>query len=120
MTNVLEINDIYKNYGKVQALKGVTLNVPKGSVFGVLGPNGSGKTTLLAILLDVLQYNSGTYQWLDFQNATEARKHIGALLETPNFYHYMSAIDNLQISAKIKEIKNNFIESSNTELNSQL
>jgi ABC-type multidrug transport system ATPase subunit len=102
MTNVLEINDIYKNYGKVQALKGVTLNVPKGSVFGVLGPNGSGKTTLLAILLDVLQYNSGTYQWLDFQNATEARKHIGALLETPNFYHYMSAIDNLQISAKIK------------------
>jgi ABC-2 type transport system ATP-binding protein len=102
MTNVLEINDIYKNYGKVQALKGVTLNVPKGSVFGVLGPNGSGKTTLLAILLDVLQYNSGTYQWPDFQNATEARKHIGALLETPNFYHYMSAIDNLQISAKIK------------------
>ena len=102
MTNVLEINDIYKNYGKVQALKWVTLNVPKGSVFGVLGPNGSGKTTLLAILLDVLQYNSGTYQWLDFKNAPEARKHIGALLETPNFYHYMSAIDNLQISAKIK------------------
>jgi ABC-2 type transport system ATP-binding protein len=102
MKNVLEINDIYKNYGKIQALKGVTFCVPKGSVFGVLGPNGSGKTTLLAILLDVLQYNSGNYQWIDFSSATEARKNIGALLETPNFYHYMSAVDNLQISAKIK------------------
>lgn len=102
MTNVLEINDIRKNYGNIQALKGVSFGVPKGSVFGVLGPNGSGKTTLLGILLDVLQSNGGSYQWVNYNDSTEARKNIGALLETPNFYHYMSAIDNLEISAKIK------------------
>jgi ABC-2 type transport system ATP-binding protein len=102
MINVLEINDIRKNYGNIQALKGVSFSVPKGSVFGVLGPNGSGKTTLLGILLDVLQSNGGSYHWLSYNNATEARKNIGALLETPNFYHYMSAKDNLVISAKIK------------------
>lgn len=102
MENVLEIRDIKKNYGHIQALKGVSFGVPKGSVFGVLGPNGSGKTTLLGILLDVLQPNSGSFEWANYNDATEARKNIGSLLETPNFYHYMSAKNNLEISAKIK------------------
>ena len=49
---VLEINAISKSYGKIRALDNVSFNIPKGSVFGLLGPNGSGKTTLLSIVLD--------------------------------------------------------------------
>jgi ABC-type multidrug transport system ATPase subunit len=100
--NVLEIRDIRKSYGAIEALKGVSFNVPQGSVFGILGPNGSGKTTLLGILLDVLKANSGDYQWVGYTTAQEARQHIGALLETPNFYHYLSPVKNLKISATIK------------------
>lgn len=103
MSTVLSINSISKSYGPIQALKGVTFDVPKGSVFGILGPNGSGKTTLLGILLDVLQANGGSYQWMDGIPPADARKKIGSLLETPNFYHYLSAWNNLEISAAIKQ-----------------
>lgn len=102
MDSVLQINELKKSYGAVKALKGVTFEVPKGSVYGVLGPNGSGKTTLLGILLDVLKADEGTYHWENYSSPSEARSHIGSLLETPNFYHYMTAYNNLVISANIK------------------
>lgn len=104
MDEILSINSISKNYGPVQALNNVSFDVPKGSVFGILGPNGSGKTTLLGIILDVLKAKSGTFQWLGGIPHADARKKIGSLLETPNFYHYMSAWDNLKIAASIKDI----------------
>jgi ABC-2 type transport system ATP-binding protein len=103
MSTVLTIQNIKKNYGPIQALKGIELNVPKGSVYGILGPNGSGKTTLLGILLDVLKADHGEYQWNEFTTAQQARQQIGSLLETPNFYHYMTAEDNLNIAAQIKQ-----------------
>lgn len=103
MSTVLSINSISKSYGAIQALKNVSFDVPKGSVFGILGPNGSGKTTLLGTVLDVLKADAGGYTWMDGQPAAVARQQIGSLLETPNFYHYMSAWDNLQISAAIKQ-----------------
>ena len=103
MSTVLTIQNIKKNYGPIQALKGIELNVPKGSVYGILGPNGSGKTTLLGILLDVLKADHGEYQWNEFNTAQQARQQIGSLLETPNFYHYMTAEDNLKIAAQIKQ-----------------
>lgn len=106
METVLSIKSVSKNYGRIQALKAVSFDVPKGTVFGVLGPNGSGKTTLLGIILDVLKANSGTFDWLGGIPHADARKRIGSLLETPNFYHYMSAWDNLEIAASIKGIKN--------------
>lgn len=102
MEEILSINAISKNYGVVNALNNVSFSIPRGSVFGVLGPNGSGKTTLLGIVLDVLKANMGTYNWLNGTDSAVARKKIGSLLETPNFYHYMSAWDNLEISAAIK------------------
>lgn len=102
METILSINGISKRYGPIQALKNVSFEVPKGSVFGVLGPNGSGKTTLLGILLNVLNAHAGTYSWVGGMNNNAARKSIGSLLETPNFYHYMTAWDNLKISASIK------------------
>lgn len=102
MNQILEISGIKKAYGPVQALNGISFSVPKGSVFGVLGPNGSGKTTLLGILLNVLKADEGAFEWSGFSSAEEARKSIGSLLETPNFFHYLNAVDNLNIVAEIK------------------
>ena len=61
--SVLQVQDLKKTYGKIQALKGVSFDIPQGAVFGILGPNGSGKTTMLSIILDVLNADSGTYSW---------------------------------------------------------
>ncbi len=99
---VLTVENLFKNYGKIQALKNVSFNVPEGSVFGILGPNGSGKTTLLGIIMDVLKATKGSYKLFDETPSAEQRKQIGTLLETPNFYHYLSAQKNLEIAAAIK------------------
>ena len=95
------MHDITKFYGPVKALNNVSFSVPQGSVFGILGPNGSGKTTLLSIILDVLRANKGKFLWFDQPGSPEQRKKIGSLLETPNFYHYMSAANNLKITQSI-------------------
>jgi ABC-2 type transport system ATP-binding protein len=100
-TPVLSINQLAKRYGSIQALNGISFDVPQGCVFGILGPNGSGKTTTLGIILDVLQANGGSFQWFGRPGSAETRKKIGSLLETPNFYHYLSAVDNLKITQAI-------------------
>ncbi len=100
--SILSIENIRKDYGRVQALKGVSFNVPKGAVFGILGPNGSGKTTLLGIIMDILKPTSGSYKLLDEVPNERHRSQIGTFLETPNFYHYLSAVQNLKIAAAIK------------------
>jgi ABC-2 type transport system ATP-binding protein len=99
--SVLSLDAITKSYGPVQALKGVSFEVPEGSVFGILGPNGSGKTTLLSIILDVLKANKGSFLWFGHPGSKEQRQKIGSLLETPNFYHYLSAVNNLKITQSI-------------------
>ncbi len=101
MNSVLSLNNITKFYGPVQALKDVSFEVPEGSVFGILGPNGSGKTTLLSIILDVLKANKGNFLWFGHAGSPDQRKKIGSLLETPNFYHYLSAINNLRVTQSI-------------------
>ena len=73
-------------------------------MYGVLGPNGSGKTTLLGTIMDVLIADAGAYQWFNGMAPDAARKQIGCLLETPNFYHYLSAMDNLAITAAIRGV----------------
>jgi ABC-type multidrug transport system ATPase subunit len=100
--SVLTVENLHKNYGPIQALKGVSFSVPKGAVFGILGPNGSGKTTLLGIVMDVLKPTSGTFKLFDAVPTEHHRKQIGTLLETPNFYHYLNAVQNLKIAAAIK------------------
>jgi ABC-2 type transport system ATP-binding protein len=104
MSSVLSIQNISKFYGLVQALNNVSFEVPKGSVFGILGPNGSGKTTLLGIVMDILKVSSGSFLWNGQPGSSnEMRRQIGTLLETPNFYHYLSGQKNLQIAAAIKQ-----------------
>lgn len=101
MTPVLSLQNISKSYGKIKALKNLSFDIPPGSVFGILGPNGSGKTTLLSIVLDVLKADTGDYRWFSQNGSPEQRKKIGSLLETPNFYHYLSAVNNLAITHSI-------------------
>jgi ABC-type multidrug transport system ATPase subunit len=102
VATILSIKNIAKNYGNVRALNGVSFDVPSGTVFGILGPNGSGKTTLLGIVMDILRPTSGTYELLGTVPDGRQRKLIGTLLETPNFYHYLTAVQNLKIAAAIK------------------
>lgn len=101
MSSVLTVDGVTKFYGRIRALNNVSFEVPQGSVFGILGPNGSGKTTLLSIILDVLKANNGNFLWFGHPGSPEQRKKIGSLLETPNFYHYLSAIDNLKVTQSI-------------------
>ena len=102
MPNILSLSGISKKYGVIQALDDVSFDVPQGTIFGLLGPNGSGKTTLLGIILNVLHQDKGTYQLFEQPPSEKLRQQIGTLLETPNFYHYLSGADNLAICAAIK------------------
>lgn len=99
---VLSLHGITKFYGPIQALDNVSFNVPEGSVFGILGPNGSGKTTMLGIVTDVLKPTAGSFNLFGQPATSTLRKDIGTLLETPNFYHYLSGEKNLAIAAEIK------------------
>jgi ABC-2 type transport system ATP-binding protein len=72
-------------------------------VFGILGPNGSGKTTILGTITDILKPTSGSYQLFGEPASAANRRRIGTLLETPNFYHYLSGVKNLEIVAEIKQ-----------------
>lgn len=104
MDSVLSLHKIKKNYGPVKALDEITFDVPKGAVFGILGPNGSGKTTLLSIVMDIVKATQGNFYWNGEKGSSAAmRRQIGTLLETPNFYHYLNAVKNLKIAAAIKE-----------------
>ena len=104
---ILSVDNLRKNYGRIQALKGISFSVPKGAVFGILGPNGSGKTTLLGLISDILKPTGGSYKLFDEVPNENHRRQIGTFLETPNFYHYLSAVRNLKISAAIKALAYN-------------
>jgi len=103
---VLSLENLSKQYGPLTAVSNLSLSIDKGSIYGILGPNGSGKTTTLGIVLGVTNATSGKYSWFDGAgDAKEYRKRVGSILETPNFYHYLSAYANLKIAADIKGVK---------------
>lgn len=111
METILTIKNLNKRYGNIQALKNVSFEIKKGNVYGILGPNGSGKSTTLGITLNVVNATSGKYQWFDGQTEThEALKKVGAIIERPNFYPYMTAQENLRLVCKIKNINYSKIE----------
>ena len=104
MTDVLVLNSLSKTYQRTHALKAVSLKIETGQVFGLLGPNGSGKTTSLGIILGVVRPTSGTYTWFGRKGDGKARRKIGALLEQPSFYPWLSGAANLAVIAAVKRL----------------
>jgi ABC-2 type transport system ATP-binding protein len=108
---ILSINNLSKNYGSLKAVKNLSFDIQKGNVYGILGPNGSGKSTTLGIVLNVVNKTSGEFSWFQGSLTThKALKKVGAIIERPNFYPYMSAVQNLELVCKIKDVARSKIE----------
>lgn len=111
METILSIRNLDKRYGFVHAVNNLSFDIQKGNVYGILGPNGSGKSTTLGIILNVVNKTSGDFQWFNGKLSThEALKRVGAIIERPNFYPYMTAVQNLALVCKIKGIDTSNIE----------
>ncbi|MBD0779138.1 ATP-binding cassette domain-containing protein [Maribacter sp. ANRC-HE7] len=111
MSTILTVSNLTKKFGYLTAVKDLSFTIEKGNVYGILGPNGSGKSTTLGIVLNVVNRTSGEFAWFDGNISThQALKKVGAIIERPNFYPYMTAIQNLKLVCKIKEVPENKIE----------
>lgn len=105
METILSLKNLDKKYGSVHAVNNLSFEIKKGNVYGILGPNGSGKSTTLGIILNVVNKTSGEFSWFNGSLSThEALKKVGAIIERPNFYPYMTAEQNLKLVCKIKGI----------------
>ncbi len=105
METILTISNLTKHYGSLKAVSDLSFEIKKGSVYGILGPNGSGKSTTLGIVLNVVNKTSGSFSWFSGALDThQALKKVGAIIERPNFYPYMTAQENLELVCKIKDI----------------
>jgi ABC-2 type transport system ATP-binding protein len=102
LETVLSIQGLTKNFGRLCAVNQLNLEVKRGQVFGMLGPNGSGKTTTLGMLMQVINPTAGTFSWFGQAPTSLTRKKIGAVLEHPIFYPYLSGQKNLELNAMVK------------------
>ncbi len=117
MSNVLTITNLTKHFGKVTAVDSLNLTIASGQVYGILGPNGSGKTTTLGMILEVVAPTSGKFSWFGGMDAVKSRQQIGSILETPCFYGYLTAVQNLRIVAHIKNCSEGRIEAMLEQVN---
>lgn len=101
MEYILKTNDLVKRYGRYEALNGLTMNVPKGSIYGLVGKNGAGKTTLIRLICGLQNPTSGEYSIYGVSNKQkeiiQSRHRMGAVVETPAIYLDMTAEDNLKV-----------------------
>lgn len=105
LETILTINNLTKHYGAVKAVSDLSFSIEKGNVYGILGPNGSGKSTTLGMVLNVVNPTRGEFHWFDGSDSTHnALKKVGAIIERPNFYPYMTAKQNLELVCKIKNV----------------
>ncbi|AXT58536.1 ATP-binding cassette domain-containing protein [Aquimarina sp. AD1] len=105
METILTLKNLTKRFGPITAVNDLSFTIKKGNVYGILGPNGSGKSTTLGIVLNVVNRTSGDFTWFDGSSSThEALKKVGAIIERPNFYPYMTAAQNLKLVCQIKEV----------------
>jgi len=102
MEKILEVKNLTKKFKQI-AVNNISFDVEKGNVYGLLGPNGSGKSTTFGMLLSTINPTSGNWKWFGKEGTdTDTLKKIGAIIEQPNFYPYLSAEKNLEIVATIK------------------
>jgi ABC-2 type transport system ATP-binding protein len=101
---IIRTEGLTRHFGSVQAVDGLSLEVPSGTVFGFLGPNGAGKTTTIRLLLGLLEPTAGRATVLGFDTRTEGgsiREKSGALLEHHGLYERLSAEENLAFYARV-------------------
>jgi len=111
LETILTVSHLTKKFGGLTAVKDLSFSIEKGNVYGILGPNGSGKSTTLGIVLNVVNRTSGEFKWFDGKMSThDALKKVGAIIERPNFYPYMTALQNLKLVCKIKGVSEDRIE----------
>ena len=111
METILTLKNLTKHYGRVKAVNDLSFTIEKGNVYGILGPNGSGKSTTLGMVLNVVNATNGNFHWFDGGDSTHnALKKVGAIIERPNFYPYMTAAQNLALVCKIKAVPADKIE----------
>lgn len=111
--NVLEVKEVYKHLGKREIIKGISFTVKEGEIFGFLGPNGAGKTTTIRMLVGLIAPNKGSISIMghDVQSdRVKALNEVGAVVENPELYTYMSGKENLKQIAAIRKIPNTDIE----------
>lgn len=100
MEYVLTTSGLSKKYGKFCALNNLTMHIPKGSIYGLVGRNGAGKTTLIRLICGLQKPTKGTYSIYGVKNTSKsivkARRRMGAVVETPAIYLDMTAEDNLK------------------------
>ena len=105
MKNVLTTDALCKSYDSFKALSGLTMRVPRGSIYGLVGRNGAGKTTLIRIICGLQNPDSGEYCIYGEKNKSKSimfsRRRMGAVVETPSVYGDMTAYQNLMYQAKI-------------------
>src|SRR5699024_3673808 len=105
METILEVKNLSKRFGSQLVVDSISFKIEKGKIYGLLGLNGSGKSTTLGIILGVVNKSEGDFLWYNgTKTAVEALKRIGALIERPNFYPYMTAVQNLKLVCNIKQI----------------
>ena len=93
---VIRTDGLTKRYGKIVAVDGLSMEVRRGHVYGLLGPNGSGKTTTMGMLLDLVRPTSGSFNLFGSSDGhRDALHRIGSVVETPAFYPYLSGRQNL-------------------------
>jgi ABC-2 type transport system ATP-binding protein len=105
---MIHTENITKEFGKVLAVDGLSLDVREGEVFGFLGPNGAGKTTTVRMLTSLIGITRGTATVAGFavgRQDTDIRRTVGVLTETPGMYDNLPARTNLQIFAELYEVK---------------
>lgn len=100
MDYVLSTDNLVKSYGQARALSGLSMHVPKGAIYGIVGRNGAGKTTLIRLICGLQRPTSGTYSIYDREFTSRdirlSRRRMGAVVETPSIYLDMSARENLR------------------------
>ena len=100
MEYVLQTDSLKKNYRKFPALDGLTMNIPKGSIYGFVGRNGAGKTTLIRLICGLQEPTSGSFTLFgaagDSSEIVSSRRRMGAVVETPAVYADMTAEENLR------------------------
>ena len=100
MNYILQTSKLTKKYKNFWALKGLSMQVPKGSIYGLVGKNGAGKTTLIRLICGLQKPTKGGYALYGIKNTdrriSTSRRRMGAVVETPAIYMDMTAEDNLK------------------------